>query len=350
MECDEHTNSKLSTPNSTIQHAFTMAAVVAPVTTGAAVTALAAEGTDAETPTAGTISDAAPPTIQKLDARRIDPLHISENIVNELLLICSVIGSTDPLTNKFVPVTDCLNWLQDLQRALRRDDDTTRTIALLLGSWQIVQKKLLPIVLACQYDSALVMTIVKLLVILTKPMNGGALKAARLVIDVKKSKQKKIVLTEAYKKEHVRIKENALDQAQKLLDYKAAFLDSKHSGALRIIVSLLMEPLARTGSARTESDHMTIELVLHLIRNLLSAGCVSYNKQEDARLHQQMIALFQRELVLDIITMLAQDIESRENQHYNLLIMEILHYLFRGQVRDFIPYFYSIAFCEFLLR
>ena len=279
-----------------------------------------------------TIEIQAPKIIQKIHASTVDPLHISENIVNELLLIYSVIGSTDPVTNKFVPVTDCLNWLQDLQRTLRRDDDITRNIALLLGSWQIVQKKLLPIVVACQYDSALVMTIVKLLVILTKPLSGGAQKAARLVIDVKKSKQKKIVLTDAYKKEHARLKDNALDQAQRLLDYKAAFLDSKNRGALKIIVSLLTEPLARTGSARTETDHMTIELVLHLIRNLLSAGHVSESKKEDARLHQHMIALFQRELVLDIITMLAQDIESRENQHYNLLIMEILHYLFRGQV------------------
>lgn len=261
-----------------------------------------------------------------------DHLEVSENVVNELLLICSVIGSTDD-DGAFIPVTDCLNWLQDLQRALRRDDDTTRTIALLLGSWQVVQTKLLPIVLACQYDSALVMTVVKLLVILTKPLSGGAQKAAKLVLDVKRSKSKKQPITKAYMKEHRRLKENALNQAKRLIEYKRSFVDSKHAGVLKIFVSLLTEPLARTGSSRTEADHMTIELVLHLFRNLLSAGHVQTDRHEDNRLHQQMVALFESELVLDIIMVLGQEIEARENQHYNLLIMEILHYLFRDQVR-----------------
>ena len=43
----------------------------------------------------------------------------STNDVNEILLVCGVIGSTvDHNFNKIVHVIDCLNWLQDLQRAL----------------------------------------------------------------------------------------------------------------------------------------------------------------------------------------------------------------------------------------
>eukprot|EP00957_Ditylum_brightwellii_P035506 2691694-Ditylum_brightwellii.AAC.1 len=73
-------------------------------------------------------------------------MKVEKAVVNELLLVCGVIGSTtDDKTNKIVPVTDCLNWLQDLQRALRRDDDTYRPISLLLGKWKVVSQKLLPL-------------------------------------------------------------------------------------------------------------------------------------------------------------------------------------------------------------
>jgi len=116
-------------------------------------------------------------------------MTVDKSIVDELLLICSIIGSeVDSVTHKIVPIPECILWLQDLQRALRRDEDATRPISLLLGNWNIVQQKLLPLVLSCRYDKVLVITIVKILVILTKPMSEAAKKAGRLVIDVKSRK------------------------------------------------------------------------------------------------------------------------------------------------------------------
>jgi hypothetical protein len=49
-------------------------------------------------------------------------------------------------------------------------------------------------------------------------------------------------------------------------------------------------------------------------------------------LHQELIGLFEREVVLDILLVIAQEMESRENAQYNLLLMEILHHLLRTQV------------------
>ena len=100
-------------------------------------------------------------------------LHVVDKaIVDELLLVCGVIGSTtDHHSGKIVPVTDCLEWLQDLQRVLRRDDDVYRPISLLLGQWRIVETKLLPLLLECKYDTSLVLTICKILVLLTKPLH-----------------------------------------------------------------------------------------------------------------------------------------------------------------------------------
>ena len=115
-------------------------------------------------------------------------MSVEKGIVDELLLVCGVIGSTDPDTNEFIPVTDCLNWLQDLQRALRRDDDTYRPISLLLGNWKVVQQKLLPLVKASRYDNPMVLTIIKILVILTKPLSETTKRAGRMVIDTKSKK------------------------------------------------------------------------------------------------------------------------------------------------------------------
>ena len=126
--------------------------------------------------------------LSSLDRR----MAVDKNIVDELLLVCGVIGTnTETSANgveTLVPVTDCLNWLQDLQRALRRDEDLYRPISLLLGNWNVVQKKLLPLVLTCRYDTPMVLTIVKILVILTKPLHENTMRAGRLIIDTKSNK------------------------------------------------------------------------------------------------------------------------------------------------------------------
>jgi timeless len=152
-------------------------------------------GTAAQQPRAASAAAApqrvTPPTKSKKTSASYasDPaLSVDKKVVDELLLVCGVIASRDEATGKIVPVTDCLNWLQDLQRALRRDDDSYRSISLLLSGWKVVQQKLLPLVLECRYDTPLVLTIVKILVILTKPISEQAKRAGRLVIDVASKK------------------------------------------------------------------------------------------------------------------------------------------------------------------
>lgn len=113
-------------------------------------------------------------------------MTVESGVVDELLLVCGVIGTTTGEGSELVPVTDCLNWLQDLQRALRRDDDMFRPISLLLGKWKVVQQKLLPLIMTCRYDSSMILTIVKILVILTKPISEVTQQTGRLAINPKK--------------------------------------------------------------------------------------------------------------------------------------------------------------------
>ena len=212
-------------------------------------------------------------------------MTVEKNIVDELLLVCGVIGTTTNEGDELVPVTDCLNWLQDLQRALRRDEDLYRPISLLLGKWKVVEQKLIPLVLTCRYDTSIVLTVVKIMVILTKPLSDNTERAGKMIIDT--SSQKADMAKAA---QQIKLRENALEQADQLMEYKRliAYHPSHHagtnrkksskkqqlnssSGLLSIFVSLLAEPLSKAGAARSDADHLTIELVLHLIRNLLSA-------------------------------------------------------------------------------
>lgn len=154
--------------------------------------------------------------------------------------------------------------------------------------------------------------------------------------------------------EQIRLRDNAIAQANLLTEYKKLFVyhpshrkktSKKHSkqdngleskGLLSVFVSLLAEPLSKTGMARSNEDHLTVELILHLFRNLLCAGEPLFkdaeNLQASTKLHQELIALFEKELVLDILLVIGQEMESRENVQYNLLIMEILHHLLKSQV------------------
>ena len=155
--------------------------------------------------------------------------------------------------------------------------------------------------------------------------------------------------------EQIKLRDNAIAQANLLKEYKKLFVhhpshrntgtqsksnpekqSSSPKGLLSIFVSLLAEPLSKTGLTRTTEDHLTVELILHLFRNLLSAGEPllkdADNIQESAMLHQELIGLFERELVLDVLLVIGQEMESRENVQYNLLIMEIMHHLLKSQV------------------
>lgn len=216
--------------------------------------------------------------VTSLDRR----MTVEKDVVDELLLVCGVIGTATSKGDELIPVTDCLNWLQDLQRALRRDEDLYRPISLLIGKWRVIEQKLLPLVITCRYDSSIVLTVVKILVILTKPLAENTKRAGRMIIDTSSKSKASVV------KQQIKLRENALEQAQLLMEYKRVVLHhpSHHkkgkegTGLLSIFVSLLAEPLSRSGASRTDSDHLTIELVLHLFRNLLSAEPLLNSKSE----------------------------------------------------------------------
>jgi timeless len=140
-----------------------------------------------------------------------------------------------------------------------------------------------------------------------------------------------------------------------LAEYKKIFVHhpshrrnkkSKGGGLLSIFISLLAEPLSKTGLARTAEDHLTIELILHLFRNLLCAGDPLIKDHEKVQnsivLQQELIALFEREKVLDFLLVIGQEMENTENKQYNLLMMEILYDMLKHQVSVYKLLLYSV--------
>jgi timeless len=138
----------------------------------------------------------------------------------------------------------------------------------------------------------------------------------------------------------IKLRENALAQCNTLLELKRSichhpshYNNSQGGGLLSIFVSLLAEPLSHAGNSstsRTDADHLTIELVLHLFRNLLSIDALVVDPSHRSQhLHNDLIVLLEQEMVLEILLVLAADLEARENRPYNLMVMELVHHLLK---------------------
>ncbi len=71
---------------------------------------------------------------------------------------------------KFVPGEDFADCLKDIMRQLRREHPTRRFLYKNLGKLQVVQGKVVPLLLECHHDDKVVFQVAKLLVMLTLPV------------------------------------------------------------------------------------------------------------------------------------------------------------------------------------
>ncbi|CAM9634093.1 unnamed protein product [Ectocarpus sp. 13 AM-2016] len=262
---------------------------------------------------------------------------LEKHMLKELLLVCSALGSSEASEHgggdgepavqqqRFVRGENCLEWLQDLQRALRRDDENTREICITLSSWRVVQHKLVPLILECRDDAVLVNTLFKIYVMLTMPLSKQSEEALSKPINPK---------AQGDVRDHqMRRRENAMSQQAALHAFKRAFISKD---VLSVVVGMLEEPLSHTGVARTDADNFSIELCLTLLRNVLNIqdptpGMATSLGDHYTQMHEQLVALFKDALLLDILLLLAQDVHARENAKLNLLLVEIFHFIIRDQ-------------------
>lgn len=96
--------------------------------------------------------------------------ELDPQMMNELLLVCSNLGivhANEEGDSAFTRGEDCIEWIHDLQRAIRRDHAKLKLVTLTLGRWKVLQNKLIPLLINHQDDWTLVFPILKVLVMLT---------------------------------------------------------------------------------------------------------------------------------------------------------------------------------------
>lgn len=106
-----------------------------------------------------------------------DDIEVVEDEENELHYSVEGLGQFHEIEGQklFVKTDDCLHCIHDIQVALRKDGSgDSRRIDKYLGQWQVVEKMLVPLFLHYREDAAIWTGVLKLLVILTRPINTKA--------------------------------------------------------------------------------------------------------------------------------------------------------------------------------
>ncbi|KZV33466.1 protein timeless [Dorcoceras hygrometricum] len=204
----------------------------------------------------------------------------------------------------------CSDNLKDLLRFLRRDDPEKRDVFKQVCKWNIVGKDLIPIIEYCQDDRNLMLNAVKILVFLTMPVEPTS-------TDVP-------------------------EQIDYLWGLKSAITNSY---TVPVVVSVLESPLHNLeNESFTEDDWKLVQLVLTLVRNILAVQDISTQHRaagfasQFLSLRDKFLELLFKENVMDMIIAFSQHTGGSHCylRQDNLLLLEILYYIFNGQEPELI--------------
>jgi len=186
----------------------------------------------------------------------------------------------------------------------------------------VVETKLLPLLLDCPDDTELIVTVTKILVLLTLPLSPTTRRYARLhATPSTSSSLPSSSSSSGFDPNKRRLAARA--QNFHLLKMKKALT---HPGLIAVLVSALEEPLAKGGTGREggreerkEEDTLLIELVLTLLRNLLCIEDVTMEGgreggREGGLLQAELLLILEKEYVLDILLYLCQGVQAKENE------------------------------------
>uniref|UniRef100_A0A452E599 Timeless circadian regulator n=1 Tax=Capra hircus TaxID=9925 RepID=A0A452E599_CAPHI len=221
----------------------------------------------------------------------------------ELLATCSALGYLEGDTYHKEP--DCLESVKDLIRYLRHEDET-RDVRQQLGSAQILQSDLLPILTQHRQDKPLFDTVIRLMVNLTQP-------ALLCFGSVPKEPS---------------FRHHFLQVLAYLQAYKEAFASEKAFGVLS---ETLYELLQLGWEERQEEDNLLIERVLLLVRNVLHVPAdLEQEKRidDDASVHDRLLWAIHLSGLDDLLLFLAS---SPAEQQWSLHVLEIISLMFRDQ-------------------
>jgi len=252
-------------------------------------------------------------------------MELEQGMLDELLLVCTFVGTKkvtdddETPVESFVKGEDCVSWLQDLQRALRRDDGDARAVRTTVGAWDVLRTRLLPLAELSSSDLVATRTLCKIFVLLTMPLSDKCHQALAARPDPVKDKTR---AADALKKRQA-LRESASRQARQLIEARLAFAERPKvlRGLLR-----MFEGARKPRERRTSSDDADVELALTLLRNLVAP--LPHTTDSDARdagaSLDALVAALDAELVLDTVADLCSASSKRENRHWGLVLVEVL--------------------------
>ncbi|EOQ99643.1 hypothetical protein E3P92_01291 [Wallemia ichthyophaga] len=207
---------------------------------------------------------------------------------------------------------ECLGCLKDLKKFWRKDDDDpNRTVARILHESGVFTNDLL-----------------KILALSVSRGNSGdriALAATDLIscltwpISIEEEFKELVDREEEHKV--INFEYTSFIQAQQA--YKLAIVKSK---TVQHLLELLLPRLAKSRLERTERDDQVVALILHTFRNILAIKDTDAHPGVQSELIDQMHSFE----ILSLFNTLASSSDQRELIAYNVVVLEIFHFLFRG--------------------
>lgn len=209
-----------------------------------------------------------------------------------------------------------------------KDDRETREMLILISKLNLMSRFLVPL-FACSGDDAEVLVpMLKLFLSLTRGLTSK--KREALVTRVKEKPVKKETKEESVVRVNKQkaFQSNAYEQVAALMTFKQAMV---REDVFQIIYDHVDGPIGKHPQARTSDDIKTIETFLFLICNLLQiqAGPFSSSEQliDSRSLQNKLILMLAEKDFFLLLIMLCTTINQKKNNQWNVLIMQIFHYL-----------------------
>jgi hypothetical protein len=299
-----------------------------------------------------------------------DDIEIIEDEENELHFSVEGLGQFHDIEGQklFVKTDDSADCIHDIQIALRKDNSgEDRRIDKLLGKWETVEKRLVTLFLHYREDSRIWSGVLKLLVILTRPLTKNVKEKPlhlKYLQDYKEAltTQDVFITLMSILMDAMSVNEQAETQINEI-ETQIARIEAQPSEPAPVVADETQEVIADEGvlelrreeaekkakkerrrqkeqklaeiralSEQSKVHEKNVELVLTLIRHLLEIpdpklGDMAYS-QSRGQLQIVLIKHLSDEGVLDLLVMFAEHaIDQPRLRHLNWLFFEIFYHI-----------------------
>ena len=279
-----------------------------------------------------------------------EEVEIVDDEENELHYSVEGLGQFHEIEGQklFVKTDDCVHCIHDIQLSLRKEDG--RKVDKYLGLWQTLEKRLVPLFLHYREEPKIWNGVLKLLVILTRPIQKGTPDLAlhlKFLQDYKEAlnTQDMFITLMSILMDAVSHNEQADTQIREI-ETQISQLDKKDSAEETQPVDEESQKIEkkrlkrekelkkmeiRILSDKSKNYEKNCELVLTLIRHILEIpdpkpGDPGYTQSRGC-LQIQLIKHLCDEEVLDLLVMFAEQIDLPKFRHLNWLFFEIFYHV-----------------------